>query len=59
MIQRIKKLFHEDDGAITVDWVVLSASVIILAISGYAAVKIGTDSLSVSIAAGIADEAVY
>ena len=41
-----KKFNNEEDGAVTVDWVVLTAAVVGLGIAALAAVKKGTGSLT-------------
>ena len=44
-----KKFNNEEDGAVTVDWVVLTAAVVGLGVAALAAVKSGTGSLSTKI----------
>ena len=44
-----KKFNNEEDGAVTVDWVVLTAAVVGLGVAALAAVKKGTGSLSTKI----------
>ncbi len=46
MIDFIKNFRTDEDGAVTVDWVVLTAAVVGLGIAGVAAVKKGTDDLA-------------
>ena len=41
-----QKLGSEEDGAVTVDWVVLTAAVVGLGVAALAAVKKGTGSLT-------------
>ena len=41
-----KKFNDEEDGAVTVDWVVLTAAVVGLGVAALATVKKGTSSLS-------------
>ena len=41
-----KKFHNEEDGAVTVDWVVLTAAVVGLGVAALAAVKSGTGSLT-------------
>lgn len=44
---RVTKNFREDeDGAVTVDWVVLTAAVVGLGVAALAAIKSGTASLT-------------
>jgi Flp pilus assembly pilin Flp len=45
----IKNFLNEEDGAVTVDWVVLTAAVVGLGVAGVAAVKGGVDNLASSI----------
>ena len=44
-----KKFNAEEDGAVTVDWVVLTAAVVGLGVAALAAVKSGTGSLTTKI----------
>ena len=44
-----KKFHNEEDGAVTVDWVVLTAAVVGLGVAALAAVKSGTGSLTTKI----------
>ncbi|HQU69463.1 MAG TPA: hypothetical protein PLI43_14880 [Albidovulum sp.] len=44
-----KKFHNEEEGAVTVDWVVLTAAVVGLGVAALAAVKTGTGSLSTKI----------
>ncbi|KAB2885699.1 MAG: hypothetical protein F9K34_04730 [Albidovulum sp.] len=44
-----KKFNNEEDGAVTVDWVVLTAAVVGLGVAALAAVKKGTGSLTTKI----------
>ncbi|EDM71099.1 hypothetical protein RAZWK3B_16920 [Roseobacter sp. AzwK-3b] len=46
MIKFFKKFRSEEDGAVTVDWVVLTASVVGLAVGGVAVIKGGVDGLA-------------
>lgn len=46
MINFIKNFHADEDGAVTVDWVVLTAAVVGLGIAGVAAVKGGVDGLA-------------
>ncbi|GAB4384187.1 hypothetical protein [Albidovulum sp.] len=41
-----KKFQQDEDGAVTVDWVVLTAAVVGLGVAALAAVKSGTTSLT-------------
>lgn len=46
MLKFLKKFRTEEDGAVTVDWVVLTASVVGLAVGGVVMVKDGVDGLA-------------
>jgi Flp pilus assembly pilin Flp len=47
---KLTKKFHdEEDGAVTVDWVVLTAAVVGLGVAALAAIKGGVGSLSTKI----------
>ncbi|SHL48978.1 Flp pilus assembly protein, pilin Flp [Roseovarius litoreus] len=46
MIKFFKKFRSEEDGAVTVDWVVLTASVVGLAVGGVVVIKDGVDGLA-------------
>jgi len=58
MIKFIKKFRKEEEGAVTVDWVVLTAAVVGLGVAGVSTVQGGVDTLAASISAGVADETV-
>ncbi len=58
MINFIKNFRADEDGAVTVDWVVLTAAVVGLGIAGVAAVKGGVDSLAGKIESGMTDATV-
>ncbi|SHL30306.1 Flp pilus assembly protein, pilin Flp [Roseovarius litoreus] len=45
----IKQFLKEEDGAVTVDWVVLTAAVVGLGVAGVATVKGGVDGLAGSV----------
>ncbi|MEY8830312.1 hypothetical protein AB9K34_18200 [Sedimentitalea sp. XS_ASV28] len=49
MIRVFNKFRKDDDGAVTVDWVVLTAAVVALAAAAYSAIETGTDDLSTRI----------
>ncbi len=49
MTNFIKNFCADEDGAVTVDWVVLTAAVVGLGIAGVAAVKGGVDGLATNI----------
>jgi Flp pilus assembly pilin Flp len=45
MIKFIKNFRKDEDGAVTVDWVVLTAAVVGLAIAAYGAIQSSTDTV--------------
>ncbi|WP_424987744.1 hypothetical protein [Microbulbifer sp. S227A] len=49
MIRLFKKFRKDEDGAVTVDWVVLTAAVVALAGAAYTAIQDGSETLSESI----------
>ena len=53
MIDFIKNFHADEDGAVTVDWVVLTAAVVGLGIAGVASVRGGVDSLAGKIGSGL------
>ena len=46
MLNRIHTFLKKDDGAVTVDWVVLTAAVVTLGVAAAAAMTTGTTELS-------------
>lgn len=50
MYQSLKRFTHDENGAVTVDWVVLTAAIVALAVSGFTATRSGivTGSTNVS-----------
>jgi Flp pilus assembly pilin Flp len=48
MQQMISTFLKNDDGAVTVDWVVLTAAVVGLAVAAYATISSGTGTLTAS-----------
>jgi Flp pilus assembly pilin Flp len=58
MIKFIKKFRKEEDGAVTVDWVVLTAAVVGLGVAGVATVQGGVDTLATSIETGVGTKTV-
>lgn len=46
MIKFIKNFRKDEDGAVTVDWVVLTAAVVALAAAAYNSIEAGTSNLS-------------
>ena len=56
---KLAKKFHEaEDGAVTVDWVVLTAAVVGLGIAALAAVKGGMKTLTTSINNQLASQSI-
>ncbi len=49
MLNFIKNFRKDEDGAVTVDWVVLTAAVVALAGAAYTSISTGTSSLTGSI----------
>lgn len=58
MIKFIKKFRKEEDGAVTVDWVVLTAAVVGLGVAGVATVQGGVNGLAGSISSGVSSTTV-
>ena len=56
MIKLFKKFRESEVGAVTVDWVVLTAAVVALAGAAYTAIKGGTDDLTAKTATFIKDQ---
>ena len=50
MLRCVKKFVSDEIGAVTIEWVVLSAGVIALGIAGYGAFKIDMDSSNITMA---------
>ncbi|MEM6757939.1 MAG: hypothetical protein AAF601_00525 [Pseudomonadota bacterium] len=46
MIKFIKNFRKDEDGAVTVDWVVLTAAVVGLAVAAYGAIETGATELT-------------
>ncbi len=46
MIKFIKNFRKDEDGAVTVDWVVLTAAVVGLAVAAYASIESGAKTLT-------------
>lgn len=53
MQKLLLKFFQRDDGAVTVDWVVLTAGVVGLAIGAFLVIETETQTLSNNIAATV------
>ena len=58
MFKALKELHRDEDGAITVDWVVLTAGAVALALGATAMVMSGTERSSETLATTIADRPV-
>ncbi len=58
MIKFIKKFRKDEEGAVTVDWVVLTAAVVGLGVAGVSAVSGGVDSLADKISSGVENQQV-
>ena len=56
MIKFIKNFRKDENGAVTVDWVVLTAAVVGLAVAAYTAIETNTKSLASSAASAISGE---
>ena len=56
MIKFFKNFRKDEDGAVTVDWVVLTAAVVGLAIAAYGAIETETDKLADRAASDIEGE---
>jgi Flp pilus assembly pilin Flp len=48
MMNFIKNFRNDEDGAVTVDWVVLTAAVVALGAAGYGSISGGVTALSLS-----------
>lgn len=53
MVVALRKFFAAEDGAVTVDWVVLTAGVVGLAIAAFAAIETESTELSADVAATV------
>ena len=58
MIDFIKKFRKEEDGAVTVDWVVLTAAVVGLGIAGVGFINTGIENLSTSVSSELTNASV-
>ena len=48
MMNLLKKFRRDEDGAVTVDWVVLTAAVVALAGAAYSSIETGAENLTES-----------
>ncbi len=53
MIKFFKNFRKDEDGAVTVDWVVLTAAVVALAGAAYTSIESGTSTLSASVSTAL------
>ncbi|WP_397542413.1 Flp family type IVb pilin [Roseovarius salis] len=58
MIKFIKKFRKDEEGAVSVDWVVLTAAIVGLGVAAVSTVEGGVDTLASSISSGVGDETV-
>ena len=58
MIKFINRFFNEQDGAVTVDWVVLTAAVVGLSVAAVATVQDGVGNLAGAIDTGVSSTSV-
>ena len=49
MVQLLKEFCFDEDGAVTVDWVVLTAAIILVTIAAYASIQQGSDAMASSV----------
>lgn len=56
MIKLLRTFRTDEDGAVTVDWVVLTAAVVALAGAAYAAIETGSKTLTTNTATFITDQ---
>ncbi|MDJ0821331.1 MAG: hypothetical protein QNJ09_05895 [Paracoccaceae bacterium] len=56
MIKFIKNFRKDEDGAVTVDWVVLTAAVVGLAIAAYTAIETNANTLITAAGGAVAAE---
>ena len=56
MIKFIKNFRKDENGAVTVDWVVLTAAVVGLAVAAYSTIETQTNQLAADIGATVANE---
>ena len=58
MIKFFKNFKKDEDGAVTVDWVVLTAAVVGLGVAGVTTVSGGISSLATAISSGVENQSV-
>lgn len=54
---KVRNFARDEDGAVTVDWVVLTAAVVALAIGALSAISGSTETLSAKISSSVAGQA--
>jgi len=58
MIKFIKNFRKDEEGAVTVDWVVLTAAIVGLGVAGVTTVSGGVNSLAGNISSGVSGQSV-
>ena len=58
LLRAIKKFHRDDEGAVTVDWVLLTAAIVGLGVAALAAVRGGTGTLTTKISAQLASQSI-
>ncbi len=58
MYDRLKEFFRNEDGAVTVDWVVLTAAIVGLGVAVVASVRSATTTLGEKISTAVAEQTV-
>ena len=58
LIKFVKNFAHDEDGAVTVDWVVLTAAIVGLGIAVLASVSSGTTSLADKISSNLSAQTI-
>jgi Flp pilus assembly pilin Flp len=58
MIKFIKNFRKDEEGAVTVDWVVLTAAIVGLGVAGVSTVSGGVNSLAGNISSGVSGQTV-
>lgn len=58
MLTKLKTFIANDAGAVTVDWVVLCAAIVVLCVAGVDKAKEGVDSLASALEQGISVKSV-
>ena len=53
MLNFFKNFRKDDSGAVTVDWVVLTAAIVAMAVAGYGGIKSSTETVAAAAASGI------